>query len=121
MTHGRTVLCQKDPRKGNIVEKYCPITYFALMWKLLTGVIAEEIYDYLEQENLLPEEQNVCRRGSLRTKDQLLIGKTVFKDCKKEYTHLFVAWIEYKKAYDFLPHSWINECILRSYFEFQKT
>ena len=91
------------------------------MWKLLTGVIAEEIYDYLEQENLLPEEQNVCRRGSLRTKDQLLIGKTVFKDCKKEYTNLFVAWIEYKKAYDFLPHSWINECILRSYFEFQKT
>ena len=22
MTHGRTVLCQKDPRKGNAVENY---------------------------------------------------------------------------------------------------
>ena len=83
MTHGRTVLCQKDPRKGNIVEKYCPITYFALMWKLLTGVIAEEIYDYLEQENLLPEEQNVCRRGSLRTKDQLLIVRLCLKIARR--------------------------------------
>ena len=27
------------------------------MWKLATAVIAEEMYDYLEQEKLLPEEQ----------------------------------------------------------------
>ena len=36
MTHGRTVLCQKNPRKGNVVETYCPITCLPLMWKLLT-------------------------------------------------------------------------------------
>ena len=22
-----------------------------------------------------------------------------------------MAWIEYRKAYDFAPHSWVNECI----------
>ena len=22
-----------------------------------------------------------------------------------------MAWIDYKKAYDFLPHSWIDECM----------
>ena len=22
-----------------------------------------------------------------------------------------MAWIDYKKAYDFVPYSWINECI----------
>ena len=49
MTHGLTVLCQKDPRKDNAVENYLPITCLPLMWKLLTGVIAEEMYDYLEQ------------------------------------------------------------------------
>ena len=48
MTHDRTVLRQKYPRKGNTVENYCPITCLPLMWKLLTGVIAEEMYDYLE-------------------------------------------------------------------------
>ena len=25
-THGRTVVCQKDPRKGNTVDNYRPIT-----------------------------------------------------------------------------------------------
>ena len=77
MTHIRTVLCQKDPRKGNAVENYRPISCSTLMLKLLTGVIAKEMYDYLEQEKLLPEELKGCRRGSRRTKDQLLIDKTV--------------------------------------------
>ena len=48
MTHGRTVLCQKDPRKGNTADNYRPITCLPLVWKLLTGVIAEEMYNYLE-------------------------------------------------------------------------
>ena len=64
MTHGCTVLCQKDPQKGNEADNYRPITYLSLMWKLLTGVIAEEMSNYLEQEKILPEEQKECKRGS---------------------------------------------------------
>ena len=56
MTHGSTVLCQKDLRKGNTADNYQPITCLPLMWKLLTGVIAEEMYNYLEREKVLPEE-----------------------------------------------------------------
>ena len=41
MTQGRTVLCQKDHSKGNAVDNYRPISCLPLMWKLLTGVIAE--------------------------------------------------------------------------------
>ena len=111
MTHGDTVLSQKDPREGNTVENCRPITCLPLMWKLLTGVIAEDMYDYFEQEKPLPEEQKGCRRGSRGTKVQLLIDKTVLKDCKKRHTNLSTAWIDYKKVYDFAPHSWINECI----------
>ena len=47
MTHGHTVLCQKDPRKGNAAENYCRIKCLPLMWKLLAGFIAEDMYDYL--------------------------------------------------------------------------
>ena len=79
------------------------------MWKLLTGVIAEEIHDYLEQEKLLPEEQKGCRRRSRGTKDQLLIDKTVLKDCKKRHTNLSMPWIDHQKAYDIVLHGWINE------------
>ena len=56
-THDRTVFCQKNSGKSNAVENYRPMACLPLMWKLLTGVIAEEIYDYLEQGKLLPEEQ----------------------------------------------------------------
>ena len=38
MTYGRTVLCQKDPAKGNPLENLRPITCLLLMWKLLTGI-----------------------------------------------------------------------------------
>ena len=57
MTHGRTVLCQKDPQKGIAADNYRPITCPPLIWKILTGVIAEEMYNYLEREKILPEEQ----------------------------------------------------------------
>ena len=61
MTHGRTVLYQKDPRKDNAVENYHPITCLSLIWKFLTEVIAEETNDYLKQGKLLPEDQNGCK------------------------------------------------------------
>ena len=88
MTHGRTMLCQKDPRKDNTADNYRPITCLPLIWKLLTGGIAEEMYNYLEREKILPEEQKGCKRGSRGTKDQLLIDNTVLKDCKRKHTNL---------------------------------
>ena len=49
--HDRTVLRQKDPQKGNTADNYRPITCLPLMWKPLTGMIAEEMYNYLERED----------------------------------------------------------------------
>ena len=51
MAHGCTVLCQKHPRKGNVVENSCPMTCLSLMWKLLAGVIPEEIMIILSTRN----------------------------------------------------------------------
>ena len=65
----------------------------------------------MENENLLPEKQKGCRRKSRATKDQLLIDKTILKDCRKRRTNLAIAWIDYRKACDFVPHSWILECL----------
>ena len=111
MTYGHTILCQEDVSKGNAVENYRPITCLPRMWKLLTGVIAEEMYGYLEGKNLLPNEQKGCKHKSRGTKDQLLLDKTVLKDCRKRHTNLAMAWIDYRKAYEFIPHSWIKECM----------
>ena len=64
LTTRRTSLLQKDKNKGNVASNYRPITCLPLMWKLLTGVIADQIYTHLDQEKLLPEEQKGRRKGS---------------------------------------------------------
>ena len=111
MTHDRTVLCQKDPQKCNTADNYGPITCLPLTQKHLTGLIAEEMYNSLEREKILPEEQKEFKRGSRGTKDQLLIDKIVLKDCKKRRTNLSMAWIGHRKAYDLVLHRWVNECM----------
>ena len=35
----------------------------------------------------------------------------IVKDYKRRLTSLAAAWIDYCKAYDMVPHSWIQKCI----------
>ena len=72
MVSGRTVLIEKDPVKGAQASNYRPITYLPKMWKLLTGIMGEKLYQHLEKKGLLADEQKGCRKGSRRTKDQCL-------------------------------------------------
>ena len=110
MTKGRTSLILKDQSKGNIVSNFRPITCLPLMWKLLTGIIAKETYLHLQSNGLFPEEQKGCRKESRGTKDQLMIDKMALKNCRRRMTNLCLSWIDYKKAYDMVPHSWLMEC-----------
>ena len=111
LTRGRSALLQKDKNKGNISSNYRPITCLPLMWKLLSGVIADQIYGHLDQQKLLPEEQKVYRKRSRGTNDLLYIDRAVIREVKSRKKNLAVAWIDYKKAYDMVPHSWIKECL----------
>ena len=40
-----------------------------------------------------------------RHKDQLLIDKVVLADGKRKHKNFALAWVEYEKAYDIMPHS----------------
>ena len=68
------------------------------------------MYAHLERKNLLPDEQRGCRKQARGSKDQLLIDRMVLKNCKKRQVGLAMGWIDYKKAYDMVPHSWIRKC-----------
>ena len=111
MTKGRTTLIQKDKEKGKAASNYRPITCLPLVWKLLTGVIAEEFYRFLDENLLLPQEQKGCWRKSRGTNDLLFIDKMIMREVKMTKRNLSMAWIDYKKAYDMLPHSWITDCL----------
>ena len=107
MTRGRTDLIQKENAKGNIASNYRPITYLPLMWKILTGIIAEEVYTLLEERELLSEEQKGCRKGSKGTNDLLFIDKKILREVKAKRKKFAMGWIDYRKALDMVTHSWI--------------
>ena len=107
MVKGRTVLIQKDPAKGTAPSNYRPITCLPIMWKLLTGIFSGKIYHHLDANGLLPFEQKGFRKRSKGTKDQLLIDKAVLRKAKLSKRYLSMAWIDYRKAFDMVPHEWI--------------
>ena len=59
----------------------------------------------------LPVEQKGCKKESRGIKDQLLIDKTIMRDCRKRHASLGMAWIDYKKAYDMVLLSWKLETL----------
>jgi len=55
-------------------------------------------------------EQKGCFRQSRGTKDQLLINKLVMCDAKRK-KNLCMVWIDFRKAFDSVPHDWIIKCL----------
>ena len=93
------------------MDNYRPISCLTLKWKLLTGIISEHLYSFLEEKKILSEEQKGCKRNSRGTTEQVLLDKPVFTDCKRRNTNLAMAWIDYPKVYDVISRSWISECL----------
>ena len=94
----RTVLIQKDPAKGTVASNYKPIGYLPLMWKLLTKIFADKIYDHLLMNWIFPYEKKECKKGARGTKEQLLIDKAVLKEVKRFRKNVAMKYIDYKKA-----------------------
>ena len=72
---------------------------------------AKAMKEYIDINNLIPEEQKGCASDSLRCIDQLLIDTMVMCDAKNNQKKLSMAWIDYAKAYDSIPHTWIVKCL----------
>jgi len=81
------------------------------MYKTLTGIRAKRISTHLEEQSLLPAEQKGCHPGSKGCKDQLVISKAIYEDCRRRNKNLSIAWIDYQKACDSVPHSWVEKSI----------
>ena len=102
MTKGRTVLTQKDKSKKNEARNCRSFPCLSLAWKLLRGVIADEICGSLEKDEILLEERSGFRRKSKVTGDQLYIHKMLPQNIKRRKKSLA---IDYWKAYDMMLHS----------------
>ena len=88
-------------------QNYRPIACLSTSYKVLTSILTERGYTHILKNDIIPEEQRGCTRNSHGCKDQLLINKMIIEDCKKKKKNLSMAWIDYRKAYDCVPHEWI--------------
>ncbi len=111
LVEGRTHLILKDAKKGSEPENFRPITCLPTMWKLFSGIIARKIMHHITINEILHREQKGACPGSRGAKEQLATDRTITKDNKKRNTNLAMAWIDYKKAFDSVPHSWIVKCM----------
>ena len=75
-TEGLTYLLPKTEETKN-PKNYRPITCLPTMYTILTSILTERTYAFLEENELLPTEQKGCKRGSYGCKDQLLINKMI--------------------------------------------
>jgi len=73
--------------------------------ELLTGVISDEIYNFLDSSMILPQELKGCKRNAKGTHDLLFIDKMILKEVKRRKRNLSVGWIDYHKAFDMVPHT----------------
>ena len=72
MTSGRTVLCVKDPTKGNVADNFRPITCLPFMWKLTAGIIAESTHWSLEGNMIQVTEQTLVDQANQIQKNKWL-------------------------------------------------
>ena len=94
-----------------IPKNYRPIACLPTTFKILTSVITDRLYNHLEKEAIMTPEQRGEKKDCYGCRDQLMINNAILENCKKRKKNLSTAWINYKKAFDSVPHSWILKCL----------
>ncbi|XP_022814502.1 uncharacterized protein LOC111348202 [Spodoptera litura] len=105
-TTGLTHLLHKS---GSTTEpkNYRPITCLPTIYKLLTSILRAKLNKHIEDNNIMSASQNGCRNGSRGTKELLLIDMSICQQVRRSHKNLSTCWIDYKKAYDSVPHTWL--------------
>ncbi|CAK1602767.1 unnamed protein product [Parnassius mnemosyne] len=106
-TTGITHLVPKD-RDSTDPSKYRPITCLPTIYKTLTSILSARIIRHLNSNQVMSRAQNGCRGGGRGTKEPLLIDAVIGNVVKRNRRNLSAAWIDYKKAFDSVPHTWLK-------------
>ncbi|XP_055522904.1 uncharacterized protein LOC129717088 [Wyeomyia smithii] len=106
ITKGVTYLLPKD---RNIADpaKYRPITCLSSLYKVLSSVITRKIQDLCDANQVMTEEQKGCRKNTQGCKDQVIIDAVIVGQASQKQKNLGMAYIDYKKAYDSVPHPYL--------------
>lgn len=106
MAKARTVLTPKN-KQTSIPKNYRPIACLNIMYKIFTGCVNLFLCDHCDTNNVITVSQNGGKKNVWGTTEQLLLNKTVLKEARSRRRNLTTVWLDYKKAFDSVPHQWL--------------
>lgn len=85
-------------------DQFRLITCLNTTYKLLTGVVTQLLMVHMTEVDALPREQKAMRRGRRGCLDALVVDSMVAQEAKGEKRNLSMGWVDYRKAFDLVPH-----------------
>ena len=97
----------KSPKDDPKVPlNYRGISLLSTVYKLYSYVLNNRLVNFLEQNNLLEEEQNGFRKGRACL-DHIYTVSTVVRNRLKSRKHTFGCFIDFQKAFDLVSHNFL--------------
>ena len=106
LAQAETVLLPKNAETQ--VAKNCqPIACLNIIYKLYTSCLNMFLCDHCEMNNIITSEQAGGKKNIWGTTELLLLNRTVLKEARSKRLNLYAVWLDYRKAFDSVPHEWL--------------
>ena len=90
--------------RTSLPDQNRPIACLNTMYKTLTVIVERRINEHVDRYAILPQEQRALRKGRRGCFNALMVDSMVTEDAVLRHRDLDVAWIDYKKAFENVPH-----------------
>ena len=108
ISNGRIILLFKSGLRSDPAN-YRPIACLNTCYKLLTGFITAYLDKFVGERGVLAREQRALQKGVWGCTHALIIDQTLIADAYNQLKRpISVGWIDYTKAFDSIPHSYIK-------------
>lgn len=91
-------------------EELRPITCLPMIYKLASKVIARQLSEFCQMNEVISANQLGIRSGTQGAKEQYLINKALHQ---RNRDNLDVTWMDVRKAYDHVDHKCLLELLTR--------
>lgn len=97
------------PKTGDLSDpaNYRPIACLNTMYKVISGTICSWIESHVSKNNAFAESQRALTKGEWGCTHAHVLDQTAVKSLGS-HKHLHSAWVDYSKAFDSIPHTYIN-------------
>lgn len=108
LSHGRAVSLYKGKGDKNDPGNFRTIACLNTCYKLITGMIAKWIGQRASRmPTALPMNQMALKKGVWATTHAHILDRTIVRDAVYKRKPLSIAWIDFAKAFDSVPHKYM--------------